>query len=124
MIVDRSEPRLAAVVDWELATLGDPMLDLGHLLATWPGATPSSDSLGGSGLPAADEVVARYCDATGRDDSDARWFRVLACYRLALILEGTYARACAGQAPADVGERMYRYTRDLMALAISLVDAA
>jgi aminoglycoside phosphotransferase (APT) family kinase protein len=122
VIVDHHEPRLAAVVDWELATLGDPMLDLGHLLATWPGATPSSDGLGGSGLPAADEVVTRYCAATGRDEADARWFRVLACYRLALILEGTYARACAGQAPAEVGERMYRYTRDLFALATSLLE--
>ena len=103
---------LAAVVDWELATIGDPLLDLGHLLATWPVRDGLATPIGVDAphLPGIDEVIAHYAAGTDRDLTDLLWFRVLACYRLGLILEGTHARACAGLAPKEVGDRLHLMT--------------
>jgi aminoglycoside phosphotransferase (APT) family kinase protein len=114
---------LAAVVDWELATIGDPLLDLGHLLATWPvrdgiGAPMGVDA---PSLPSIDEVIAHYAAGTDRDLSELLWFRVLACYRLGLILEGTHARACAGLAPKEVGDRLHFMTVFLLQQATELI---
>lgn len=106
---DRCE--LAAVVDWELTTIGDPLIDLGWLIATWP--TPQGD-----GLPrlrsrpwtffaTAPELIQRYAERSGRDLSDLQWYVVLSCYKLAIILEGTHARACAGKADKDVGLELH-----------------
>jgi aminoglycoside phosphotransferase (APT) family kinase protein len=114
---------LAAVVDWELATIGDPLLDLGHLLATWPVRDGMSTPIGvdAPGLPGTDDVIAHYAAGTDRDLSDLLWFRVLACYRLGLILEGTHARACAGLAPKDVGDRLHLMTVFLLQQAQELI---
>jgi aminoglycoside phosphotransferase (APT) family kinase protein len=114
---------LAAVVDWELATIGDPLLDLGHLLATWPVRDGIGTPIGvdAPGLPLPDEVIAHYAAGTDRDLSDLLWFRVLACYRLGLILEGTHARACAGLAPREVGDRLHLMTVFLLQQAQELI---
>lgn len=106
-------PQLAAIIDWELATIGDPMLDLGWLLATWrdQGAPASEAQIvvePWHSFPTTDELVARYAEVSGRDVSHAGWYAVLACYKLAILLEGTHARARAGKAPAEIGERMHR----------------
>src|SRR5690606_8853629 len=100
-----------AVVDWEMATVGDPLLDLGWLLATWP-EPGRPDVLGTDlhrlgGLPSIPEAVERYSEATSRDLSALDWYVVLACFKLGIILEGTYARACAGLAPTSVGDRLH-----------------
>lgn len=118
-------PRLAAVVDWELATIGDPLLDLGHLLATWPdpGAASSVAVLDAPGLPTRTEVAARWSARSGRDASDLRWYHVLACYRLGIILEGSNARAAAGMAPREIGDRLHALTVALFAQAADLVSA-
>ncbi len=102
---------LAAVVDWELSTLGDPLLDLGWLLATWP-APDGSHHLPHRiqpwpGFPTAEQLVARYAERSSRDLGALPWYAVLACYKLAIVLEGTHARACAGLAPAATGERLH-----------------
>ncbi len=114
---------LAAVVDWELATIGDPLLDLGHLLATWPVRDGMATPIGVDAphLPSTDEVIAHYAAGTDRDLSDLLWFRVLACYRLGLILEGTHARACAGLAPKEVGDRLHFMTVLLLQQAQDLI---
>jgi aminoglycoside phosphotransferase (APT) family kinase protein len=114
---------LAAVVDWELATIGDPLLDLGHLLATWPVRDGMSTPIGVDAphLPTTDEVIEHYAAGTDRDLSDLLWFRVLACYRLGLILEGTHARACAGLAPKEVGDRLHLMTVFLLQQAQELI---
>jgi aminoglycoside phosphotransferase (APT) family kinase protein len=113
---------LAAVVDWELVTLGDPLLDLGHLLCTWPrkgvaGVVP----MHAPGLPMPDEVIAQYAKRTTRDLSDVKWYWVLACYRLGLILEGTHARAFAGLAPKETGDRLHASTVGLFEQALELI---
>lgn len=103
-------PELAAVIDWELATIGDPLVDLGWLLATWPGRDGDytvAQIEPWDGFPTGDELVARYRELTDRDMSSVLWYQVFACYKLALILEGTFARACAGKAPMDTGERLH-----------------
>jgi aminoglycoside phosphotransferase (APT) family kinase protein len=114
---------LAAVVDWELATIGDPLLDLGHLLATWPVRDGAATPIGvdAPGLPGTDEVIAHYAGGTDRDLTDLLWFRVLACYRLGLILEGTHARACAGLAPKEVGDALHVTTVFLLRQAQELI---
>jgi len=114
---------LAAVVDWELATIGDPLLDLGHLLATWPVRDGMASPIGVDAphLPSIDEVIDHYAAGTDRDLSELLWFRVLACYRLGLILEGTHARACAGLAPKEVGDRLHFMTVYLFQQAQDLI---
>ncbi|MEZ5220490.1 MAG: phosphotransferase family protein [Ilumatobacteraceae bacterium] len=115
------EPRLAAIVDWELVTVGDPLLDLGHLLATWPTAGDGHMSLEAAALPTTDEVIARYGAQVDRPLDDVTWFHVLACYRLGLILEGTHARACAGQAPKEIGDQLHAHTVSLLTQALGLI---
>ena len=123
VLADPETGELTAVVDWELATIGHPLLDLGHLLATWPSTGVGVAALDATWLPTVDEVIERYASQSGLDLDDLLWFRVLACYRLGLILEGTYARASAGLAQVDVGERLRAITVALFALALGLTGA-
>ncbi len=116
-----ARPGLAAIVDWELVTIGDPLLDLGHLLATWPVTTGPGVTLHAPGLPTHDEVIARYGAASGRPLDELPWYRVLACYRLGLILEGTHARACAGMAPKEIGDQLHAHTVSLLQQALDLI---
>ena len=115
---------LAAIVDWELTTIGDPLLDLGHLLATWPtsGAGVAA-GLGTANLPTPAEVVERYAQGSTRDLTSVGWYHVLACYRLGIILEGTNARADAGQAPREIGDLLHAHTVSLFNQALELIDA-
>ncbi len=110
VMVRNDGPELAAIVDWELATIGDPLIDLGWLLATWPDAEGNGGTMKimpWAGFPTADELVAHYAARSDRDVSHIGWYRVLAAYKLAILLEGTYARSCAGKAPRDVGEKLH-----------------
>jgi aminoglycoside phosphotransferase (APT) family kinase protein len=115
--------QLAAIVDWELATLGDPLLDLGHLMACWPGALEQSMTTNFSLNVGDPEVlIERYAAITGREMVSWPWFRVLAPYRLGIILEGTNARADAGLAPRDIGDSLHAMTVGLIAMAEGLID--
>lgn len=113
---------LAAVVDWELSTIGDPLLDLGWLLATWPeGDSPSQTDVAitpWQGFATPGELIAHYGSVSGRDLAALDWYVILACYKLGIILEGTYARACAGKAPRDTGDKLHAHTLDLFERAL------
>jgi aminoglycoside phosphotransferase (APT) family kinase protein len=92
---------VAAVVDWELCTLGDPLADVGLLMAYWPEREQAEIALGqpanlASGFPTRAELAARYADRSGRDLSDLDFFVALGYWKLAIILEGVYARYAAG----------------------------
>ena len=123
-------PDLAAIVDWELCTIGDPLLDLGWLLATWPAAdAPSAAAVGGGiqpwdGFPKAEELVARYAEGSTRDVREIGWYEVLACYKLGIILEGTHARACAGMAPKATGDVLHATTVGLFQRALHRIGAS
>jgi aminoglycoside phosphotransferase (APT) family kinase protein len=111
-------PRISGVVDWELASLGDPLLDLGWILSSWsepgdpegkqPMVRPWHDFMSRA------ELVRRYGEISGRNMDAMPWFFALACYKLACLLEGTYARSKAGQIPADVGASVHGYAVWLM----------
>jgi aminoglycoside phosphotransferase (APT) family kinase protein len=93
---------IAAVVDWELCTLGDPLADVGTLLVYWsePGDefSPLFDAATTApGFPTRDEVRARYADRSGRDLAEIDFYVALGCWKLAIILEGVFARYAAGQ---------------------------
>lgn len=114
---DTSE--LAAIIDWELATIGDPLIDLGWVLATWP-----QQADGGmlniepwNGFPTPAELVAHYAAHASRGIEQIDWYGIFACYKLAILLEGTHARACAGKAPQDVGDRLHGRAKWLLARA-------
>jgi aminoglycoside phosphotransferase (APT) family kinase protein len=112
VMFDPREPRIAAIVDWEMSTIGDPLLDLGWLLATWPDADGNDDQIGSAlaragGLPTEDELLARYAQLSSRDLGAIDWYVVLACFKLAIVLEGTYVRSRAGLAPIEVGDRLH-----------------
>jgi aminoglycoside phosphotransferase (APT) family kinase protein len=98
--------RLAAIVDWDTGTIGDPLLDIGHLLGRWtdPGEEPllGPDAGGHGAWPPRSALAQRYAAATGRDLAAISYYAALALYKLAIILEGSYARAAAaGLAEAD-----------------------
>lgn len=138
-------PEVVAIVDWEMCTIGDPLVDLGWLLATWPEPAPDADSdadgatasanpalgstagavagtLGSTGgLPGTAEVVARYAAHSERDVTSIDWYVVLACFKLGIVLEGTYARARAGQAPMATGDLLHSITLELFARAQSVI---
>ncbi len=110
-------PNLAAIVDWELSTIGDPLLDLAWIVATWRGYAPELPILQvepWEGFPQADELISHYAAQSDRDLSDFNWYIVLACFKLGIILEGTFARACAGKAPAETGEQLHNAAIGLM----------
>lgn len=113
---------LAAVVDWELSTIGDPLLDLGWLLATWPEddvRRPTDVAITPwEGFATQGELVAHYGATSGRDLTDIDWYVVLACYKLGIILEGTHARASAGKAPKATGDQLHAHTVDLFDRAL------
>jgi aminoglycoside phosphotransferase (APT) family kinase protein len=118
-------PELAAIVDWELATIGDPLIDMGSIMATWPGSDGRSISdvhiSPWDGFPTADELMEHYASHSTRDMSNLRWYGVLGCYKLGIILEGTYARACAGAADNATGDRLHTSCIKLFQRAARLI---
>lgn len=119
-------PELAAIVDWEMCTVGDPLLDLGWMLATWPGpggiaVGPAMGLTNYDGWAAPAELVDRYAERTTRDLAAVDWYTVLACFKLGIILEGTHARACAGKADRGVGDILHAITLALFAKARALL---
>lgn len=119
-------PELAAIVDWELTTIGDPLVDLGWVMATWPiNGLLSDETVGTSpwiGFPEIDDLVEHYSKHSSRDLENLNWYAVLGCYKLGIILEGTYARACAGKAPKDIGDALHARTMGLFRRAQNWID--
>jgi aminoglycoside phosphotransferase (APT) family kinase protein len=94
MIVDPATGRVAAVLDWELATIGDPLADLGYLLASWPvqgePVVPTAamgTAVLEAGYPSRAALLVRYADRTGADLSGLNWYAALAMYKLAALYE-------------------------------------
>jgi len=97
-------PRLNAIFDWELATIGDPLADVGYLVATWSQSDDPEDPMRGltavtrqPGFPDREQLIARYEERSGRSMSDVRWYMTLALWKSAVFLEGSYKRRLAGR---------------------------
>lgn len=96
-------PHLAAIFDWELATIGDPLADVGYLTANYAAAGIDSGPLAAMssvtaepGFPSRQEIVDRYAARSGRDVGDVRWHQVLAGWKACVFLEGSYKRHLGG----------------------------
>lgn len=119
------KPEVAGIIDWELSTLGDPMLDLAWVLTSWSeegdpqGSPPMVEPW--SGFVSRQELIDFYGELTGRDMSVVPWYFVLACFKLGCVLEGTYARACAGLAPMEYGKPIHNYACWLFNKAAQLI---
>jgi aminoglycoside phosphotransferase (APT) family kinase protein len=105
MYASDAPARLLAVFDWEMATIGDPLADVGYLCATWAeagdpdaatrfqvGRVSRSD-----GFPTRAELVERYEARSGRAVADLRWYRTLALWKSVVFMEGNYRRALEGR---------------------------
>jgi aminoglycoside phosphotransferase (APT) family kinase protein len=104
MIFDADAPRVAAVLDWELSTIGDPLADFTYVLMNWSMPHEGRSSLGGVdvaslGIPTQEEVVAIYCNETGRDGiPDLEWYFAYNLFRLCGIVQGIAGRVRDGTA--------------------------
>lgn len=119
---------VAAVVDWELCTIGDPMADLGLLMVYWresgdepiPLITPATVE---HGFPGRAAMAARYAEITGRDISRLDYFVALGFWKLAIIAEGVLARFAGGQYGEDLGE-VVEQSRSTIDLLVNQADEA
>jgi aminoglycoside phosphotransferase (APT) family kinase protein len=124
MVAPDPPARLAAVIDWDTGTIGDPLLDIGHLLARWtnPGEEPvlQSQAGGTEHYPTRAEMAERYAERSGRDLSALAYYECLALFKLAVILEGAYARKAKAGVPDSenmMSELVPRLTRAAAAFA-------
>jgi aminoglycoside phosphotransferase (APT) family kinase protein len=104
-------PRLLAVVDWEMAAIGDPLVDLAWALIFHPGpegtmrlGLAKEPTISVAHLPARAELVERYRVRSGRDTSSLGWYDVFARWKLAVVLEGSYAKYQRGQSDKPIHE--------------------
>jgi aminoglycoside phosphotransferase (APT) family kinase protein len=104
MFANEAPARLVSIFDWEMATIGDPLADLGYLTITWIERDDPEDTMYSSlsavtraeGFPTRDELLAYYEERTGRSMSDLRWYQTLALWKAAVFMEGNYKRSLAG----------------------------
>ncbi len=126
VMFSRTGPDVVAIVDWEMCTIGDPLQDLGWMLATWyrPGQPPvlPNQLMSAGGLATPDELIEHYGRRCDRDLGLIDWYTVLACFKLGIILEGTHARAAAGLAPKEIGEVLHTATVRLFERAVAIME--
>jgi aminoglycoside phosphotransferase (APT) family kinase protein len=126
-----ADGHIAAVLDWELCTLGDPLADLGYILNNW--AAPGEDGPMNRGAAEAptqaggflsrDDLVARYQELTGRDVSQVDYYRAFQYWRLAAIVEGVMARYLKGVMGDEADTDTFREQVDGLAqAALDLVE--
>jgi aminoglycoside phosphotransferase (APT) family kinase protein len=102
MFAPQAPARLAAIFDWEMATIGDPLADLGYLCTMWidrddpPTKFELSRVTREEGFLKRDELIARYEERSGRSMTDIRWYRTLALWKSIVFMEGNYRRAVSG----------------------------
>jgi aminoglycoside phosphotransferase (APT) family kinase protein len=124
-------PELTAILDWELSTLGDPLADIGYCTAMWAGpddpANPMLDLsqvTRGEGFPPREYLARRYAERTGRDLSCLRWYQVLAIWKSAIFLEGSYGRYLSGASADEYFASLDVGVEELGRLAVQLSGAA
>ena len=116
-------PRLAAMIDWELGTIADPLLDLGWVLYAYRGRNDTEPPAGyfdATPFPYREELADYYAERTGRNLSHLTYYMVLAQFKLAVIMERQVARAAAGKQPRERSERTSQFVLRLAARAASM----
>jgi aminoglycoside phosphotransferase (APT) family kinase protein len=98
MYRDGAPARLAAIVDWEMGTVGDPKLDLGWMIQSWPEETMVPEASEASyvdlrGMPSRSQVLAHYAEVSERQVDDIDYYVILAKWKLAIVLERGFQRA-------------------------------
>lgn len=132
-ILDADFTELQAVLDWEMSTLGDPISDLAVTLVYWTQANDhlrrdlpvAQDVTSGPGFWTRNRIVESYTAMSGRDPGHLGFCLVLACYKLAVIMESLHMRALQGQQlgrTAERGENMGKATEALAAIGERLLD--
>ena len=103
MFAPGAPARLVAIFDWELATIGDPLADVGYFTATYAAPGDPETTLFSlnrvttlAGFPSREDLIERYESRSGRSMSDVRWYQTLALWKSAVFLEGSYKRLLAG----------------------------
>lgn len=130
LILHESEPRVVAVLDWELSTLGDPLGDFTYYLMSWVMPHDGRAGLGGLdlaelGIPTLEETVALYCAQTGRDGiPELDWYFSYNAFRLACILQGIAGRVRDGTAASAHAAQMIQRIRPLATVAFMYAQKA
>lgn len=129
LIFDPGPPAsVAGILDWEMATLGDPMTDVGYLTAMWLGHDGTTGQLLGLSaatndpdFPPIDDLLQRYADRSGRSLEQLAWYQCLAVWKLSIVLEGSRKRHLAGTTDdpffASLEAGIPRLARQALALA-------
>jgi aminoglycoside phosphotransferase (APT) family kinase protein len=104
VLLDATDPgRIVGVFDWEMSALGDPLVDVGILLAYWAPTSPPSDRdalttvTDRPGWFTRDEIIARYAERSGRDVSRIRFYETFALFKIAVVIQQIYYRYVRGQ---------------------------
>lgn len=121
-VLYRNEPptRLAAIIDWEMSTIGDPLLDLGWLLYAYNGRdqkTPPAGTFDPADFPTREALAEHYAELSGRSIEHMTYYLVLAQFKLGIIMERNYARSLIGRQNKERGEYSKHHVLRLFAKA-------
>ncbi len=129
MFGEDAPARLVAILDWEMATLGDPLADLGWMTSFWhdPTDAVTSDVFARTsrvtaleGFLSRSDLIQRYAARTGRTIDHLSWYQVLAIWKLAILLEGSYARHLGGMTDDPFFAEMERGVPELASRALEV----
>lgn len=129
LFAQTAPPHLLAVVDWEMASIGDPLIDLAWAMIFHPGpegtmplGVTASPGFNRSRMPTCASLIARYGERSGRDVGAIDWYHVFARWKLAIVLEGSYAKFVRGESKKAVHEYFGKQADLLLESATSIVE--
>jgi aminoglycoside phosphotransferase (APT) family kinase protein len=129
LFAPEAPPRLLAIVDWEMAAIGDPLVDLAWALIFHPGpegtmrlGMTKSPTFDVEYLPSPGQLVQRYAARSGRDTTAIGWYDIFARWKLAIVLEGSYAKFQRGQSDKPIHEFFGSQVDLLLDTATDVID--